>query len=202
MIISIARLVLVLCLAQSKMYQYDHASQLNYDGSTINYIRYSIIIIIKVSHLNQAAVVNYIIIESDSPILRLDTCSASEVRFTCTVNGTEMQWKIDFSRHSDIMARYFSDDMIGDRRDVITNRGTFYTFNLTSTTPLISTMMANVSRDLDGATVICQDGFMDAALQDKMCLHGKAFACYSYRLTAKASYSYCLTSQLIFASYR
>ena len=175
MIISIARLALVLCLAQSKMYQYDHASQLNYDGSTINSIRYSIII--KVSHLNQAAVVNYIIIESDSPILRLDTCSASEVRFTCTVNGTEMQWKIDFSRHSrsDISGRYFSDDMIGDRRDVITNRGTFYTFNLTSTTPLISTMMANVSRDLDGATVICQDGFTDAALEDKMSLHGEAF---------------------------
>ena len=127
--------------------------------------------------------VNYniiIIIESDSPILRLDTCSESEVRFTCTVNRTEMQWKIDFSRHPDILARYFSDDMIGSRRDVITNRATSYTFNLASITPLTSIMTANVSRDLDGATVICQDGFTDAALEDKMSLHGEAF-CMTFR---------------------
>ena len=133
--------------------------------------------IMKVNHLNQAAMVNYIIIESDSPILRLDTCSESEIRFTCTVNRTVMQWKIDFSRHSrsDISVRYFSDDMIESRLDIITNRATFYTFNLTSTTPLTLTMTANVSRDLDGATVICQDGFTDAALEDKMSLHGEPF---------------------------
>ena len=86
-----------------------------------------------------------------------------------------MQWKIDFSRHTDILARYFSDDMIGDtiRRNIFTNRATSYTFNLTSTTPLTSTMTANVSRDLDGATVICQDGFTDAALEDKLSLQGE-----------------------------
>ena len=131
--------------------------------------------IMKVSHLNQTAVANYIIIESDSPILRLDTCSESEVRFICTVNQTEMQWKIDFSRHPrpDIRVRYFSDDVIGSRMVVFTNRATSYTFYLTSTSPLTSTVMANVSRDLDGTTVICQDGFTDAALEDKLSLHGK-----------------------------
>ena len=86
-----------------------------------------------------------------------------------------MQWKVDFSRHSrsDISTRYFSDDVIGSRKEVRTNRATFYTFYLTSTTPLTSTMTANVSRDLDGATVICQDGFTDVALEDKLSLQGK-----------------------------
>lgn len=103
------------------------------------------------------------------------TCSESEVRFTCTVNQTELQWKIDFSRGPDISARYFSDDMIGSRSGVFTNRATSYSFYLISTSPLISIMTANVSRDLDGATVICQDGFTDAALEDKLSLHGEAF---------------------------
>ena len=88
-----------------------------------------------------------------------------------------MQWKIDFSRGPDISARYFSDDMIGSIRGVFTNRATFYSFYLTSTSPLTSTMTANVSRDLDGATVICQDGFTDAALEDKLSLHGDSAFC-------------------------
>ena len=83
-----------------------------------------------------------------------------------------MQWKIDFSRGPEISARYFSDDTIGSTRVVFTNRATSYTFYLTSTTPLTSIMTANVSRDLDGATVICQDGFTDEALEDKLSLHG------------------------------
>jgi hypothetical protein len=67
--------------------------------------------------------------------------------------------------------------MIGNtsRVDAITNRATSYTFYLTSTTPLISTMIANVSRDLAGATVICQDGFTDAALEDRLSLHSETF---------------------------
>ena len=113
----------------------------------------------------------------------MDTCSESEVHFTCTVNRTELQWKIDFSRESDpsindIRERYFSDDVIGRRMVVFTNRATFYTFNVTSTSPLTSTVTANVSRDLDGATVICQDGFTDAALEDKLSLHGETNILY------------------------
>ena len=71
------------------------------------------------------------------------------------------------------MARYFSNDIIGSRRDVVTKRATAYTFNLTSTTPLTSTMTANASRDLNGAIVICQDGFNDAALKDTIIVHGE-----------------------------
>ena len=84
------------------------------------------------------------------------------------------------------MARYFSDDMIGSRRDFITNRATSYTFILVSTTPLISTMTANASRALDGATVICQDGFTDAALENKLSLHDKTVANNSYYYFAYA----------------
>jgi hypothetical protein len=65
--------------------------------------------------------------------------------------------------------------MIGSRWNAVTNRATSYTFYLTSTTPLTSTMIANVSRDLAGATVICQDGFADAALEDRLSLHGETF---------------------------
>ena len=88
---------------------------------------------------------------------------------------------IDFSRHPDDNienVRYFSDDTIGSRMDVVTGRATSYIFYLTSITPLTSTMTANVSRDLDGATVICQDGFTDAALEDKLSLQGETNILY------------------------
>jgi hypothetical protein len=112
----------------------------------------------------------------------------------CTVNETELQWKIDFSKDFDDIqnVRYFSDDMTGitSRLDVVTNRATSYTFYLTSTTPLTSTMIANVSQDLDGGTVICQDGFTDAALEDRMSLRGEtrlSIFLYSYIYTIASS---------------
>ena len=82
------------------------------------------------------------------------------MRFTCTVNQTELQWGIDFSRgpeNSRIILRYFLHDEIGQRSDIIifTNSDTAYTFYLTSTTPLTSTMTTNTSTDLYGATIIC-----------------------------------------------
>ena len=44
-----------------------------------------------------------------SPILRLDTCSESEVNFTCTVNQTELLWEVDFSRGPEIAPiRYYT----------------------------------------------------------------------------------------------
>ena len=122
------------------------------------------------------------------PVLRLDTCSDSEIHFTCTVDQTELQWEIDFSRGpkiSDIFIRYFSSDaIIGSRRDIITNRATAYTFYLTSASPLTSTMTTNTSTDLYGATVTCQDGFTNATFKDKIILHGEAIICMiSCRLT-------------------
>jgi hypothetical protein len=74
--------------------------------------------------------------------------------------------------------------MIGitSRLNAVTKRATSYSFYLISTTPLTSTVTANVSRDLAGATVICQDGFTDAALKDKMSLHGEAFLMIILRL--------------------
>ena len=86
----------------------------------------------------------------------------------------ELRWKIDFLRGPDIEARYFSDDVIGSRSGILTSRATFY---LTSTSPLTSIMTTNVSRDLNGAMVICQDGFMDAALENKLSLHGEKNFC-------------------------
>ena len=134
--ISIAKLELVLCLAQSKIYQY-HASYLSIISSLIIMMALLSNMSGTVYYDNESQpfesgcyMVNYIIIESDSPILILDTCSESEVHFICTINRTEMQWKIDFSRHSrsDISIRYFSDDTVKSRLVVITNRATFYTF--------------------------------------------------------------------------
>ena len=112
-----------------------------------------------------------------NPILKWDTCTGSEIHFTCTTNRTELQWEIDFSRGSEtsgIIERYFSSDMItGSRRDITTNRATTYSFTLISRSPLNSTMTTNASSDLNGAMVTCQDGFTKAALQDTIILHGE-----------------------------
>ena len=97
--------------------------------------------------------------------------------FTCTVNQTELQWEIDFSRgpeNSPIVLRYFSHDEIGQRSDIITNRATAYTFYLTSTSPPTSTMTTNTSTDLYGATITCRDGFTGEALKDIIILLGEA----------------------------
>ena len=105
----------------------------------------------------------------------MDVCSESEVRFTCTVNQTQLQWDINFSRgleNSPVLQRYFSDDNTNEREDVITNRATAYIFYLISTNPLISTMIANVSRDLYGARVICRGGFTEEALKDTVTVLG------------------------------
>ena len=105
----------------------------------------------------------------------MDICSESEVHFTCTVNQTQLQWEIDFSRGpeiSPVLQRYFSDDDTIERVDAITKRATAYTFYLISTIPLISTMTANVSRDLYGARVICQEGFTKEALKDTVTMPG------------------------------
>ena len=71
-----------------------------------------------------------------------------------------------------MLQRYFSDDNTNERRDIITNRATAYIFYLSSKTPLISTMTANVSRDLYGARVICQGGFTEEALEDTATMPG------------------------------
>ena len=111
-----------------------------------------------------------------SPILRLDTCTESEIHFTCTANETELQWEIDFSRGpgtSGIIERYFSSDMItGSRRDITTNRATVYSFTLISTSPLTSTMTTDALSDLNGAMVTCQEGLTEAALKDTLIMRG------------------------------
>lgn len=86
------------------------------------------------------------------PVLRLDTCFESEIQFTCSVDQTELQWEIDFSRGpeiSDIIIRYFlSDTIMGSRRDIITNRATAYTFYLTSASPVMSAMITNIHQQI------------------------------------------------------
>ena len=58
--------------------------------------------------------------------------------------------------------------------DIVTDslRPAAYTFYLVSTSPLISTMSANASKDLYGATVTCRDGFTNAALEDAIIMCG------------------------------
>ena len=94
------------------------------------------------------------------------------------MNQTELQWEIDFLRGPEtasITERYFSSHtIIGSGREITTLRATTYSFNLTSTSPLISTMTTNVPRDLNGAMVTCQDGFTNAALTDIIILRGEA----------------------------
>ena len=98
-----------------------------------------------------------------TPVLRLDVCSESEVSFTCTVNEiSTLRWGIDFlSDHKDIdRVIYLPTDPIGHSL-VATNRGTGvnYHFNLTSKSPLTSTMSTSTPTDLSGATISCSNGY-------------------------------------------
>ena len=96
-----------------------------------------------------------------TPTLRLDVCFESEVSFICTVNETStLGWDIDFLSHQDIdRVVYLPTDPIGHNL-VATNGGTgvVYHFNLTSKSPLTSTMSTSVPADLFGATVSCSEG--------------------------------------------
>ena len=75
------------------------------------------------------------------------------------VNTTVLSWDIDFLSGHDInRVSFFASDSIGRRFSPSTSQGTVYTFNLTSKSPLTSTMTTIASTDLSGATVSCQDG--------------------------------------------
>jgi hypothetical protein len=111
-----------------------------------------------------------------TPVLRLDVCSESEISLTCTVNETStLHWKIDFSS-GQILDRlvYLPTDPIGHQL-VATNRGTGveYHFNLTSKSPLTSTMSTSTPSDLSGATVSCSNGVDNFADKATLVLHGK-----------------------------
>ena len=103
-----------------------------------------------------------------TPILKLDVCSESKALYTCTVNEstTLLYWDIDFlSGHYGIdRILYESTNQVGTKV-LASNRGTgvVYEFNLTSQSPLTSTMTTNMSTDLSGATVSCSNGFQMSA---------------------------------------
>ena len=91
-----------------------------------------------------------------------------------------LHWDIDFLRFSgqdpDInRVVYLPTDPIGHNL-VATNRGTdvVYQFNLTSKSPLTSTMSTSTPTDLSGATVSCSEGQQNlmSANMDRLVLHG------------------------------
>ena len=97
----------------------------------------------------------------------ISSCLGSEVIFTCTVNQTDtIQWEIDFLTIPDInRVGYFQNDPVGQRlqafsEDIVIN------FNLTSKSPLTSTMTTIASPDLYGAKVSCLDGLSSEAQVD------------------------------------
>ena len=74
------------------------------------------------------------------------------------VNTTILSWDIDFLSGSGIdRVAYFSNDQVGFLLSA-SNRGIQYHFNLTSKTPLTSTMTTVASADLHGSTLSCGDG--------------------------------------------
>jgi hypothetical protein len=113
------------------------------------------------------------------PTLRLDVCSESEIRFTCTVNETStLRWGIDFSS-GQVLDRlvYLPADPIGHHLSATNRaRGTghvIYHFNLTSKSPLTSTMSTSTPTDLSGATVSCSNGAQSSANAATLALNGK-----------------------------
>ena len=101
------------------------------------------------------------------PILRLDVCSESQASFTCVVTeSTTLHWDVDFLSGDDInRVTFILSDTIGRELSPM-NRGTgvnVYKFNLTSNSPLTSTMTTNTPTDLAGATISCSNGAQSSA---------------------------------------
>ena len=94
-----------------------------------------------------------------APVLKLDTCSKSTLIFICILqDGNEtLQW--DLSKFNvDIVSDrivYLSSDKIGLELQHIED-GVHIELNLTSRSPLTSTLTANTS-NLYGTTVFCLD---------------------------------------------
>ena len=115
------------------------------------------------------------------PILRVDVCSESEATFTCTVNESiALHWSINFLSGNDIdRVTYLSTYPTGLVYLVANFEGTQssfeYHFNLTSKSPLTSTMITDTPTDLSGATVSCSSGVQLQASTDvaTLGLHGK-----------------------------
>ena len=99
---------------------------------------------------------------------RAYSCPGTEVVFMCVVNTTVLSWDIDFLNSPSIdRIAYFPDDLIGTQLHAAAcGLETRYSFNLTSKSPLTSTMTTIVSTDLYGATISCQDGFASSAYTD------------------------------------
>ena len=114
------------------------------------------------------------------PFLRLDVCSESEVTFTCSVNKSEKLCQdIDFlsGRRIERVA-YLQSDSIGQvQTPTHDHEGTrvAYHFNLTSKSPLTSTMTTSMPTDLSGAAVSCSNRLLSSADEDVagLTLHGK-----------------------------
>ena len=88
--------------------------------------------------------------------------------FTCVVNTTDLSWDIDFLSSCDIdRVAYSSSDPVGFLLRA-TSHGTMYIFNLTSKSPLTSTMTTIASTDLSGTIVSCRDGFASSANMDTL----------------------------------
>ena len=99
---------------------------------------------------------------------RAHSCPGTKIIFTCVVNTTVLSWDIDFLTGDDInRVLFFPSDHIGRQFEISpqTSQGTVYIFNLTSKSPLMSTMTTNASAELSGATVSCQDGYGSANME-------------------------------------
>ena len=98
------------------------------------------------------------------------SCPGDEVVFTCVVNTTVLSWDIEFFGSRDNIDRVHFDinDFIGRQFNVRTSQGPVYIFNLTSKSPLTSTMTTISSTDISGATISCRDGHSSTAHVDTL----------------------------------
>ena len=102
---------------------------------------------------------------------RAYSCPGTEVVFTCVVNTTVLSWDIYFLNGDNFnRVSFYSSDSIGRYRQLSshTSQGTVYTFNLTSKSPLTSTMTTIASTDLSGAMISCRDGITGSFHMDTL----------------------------------
>ena len=88
-----------------------------------------------------------------------------------------LHWEIDFLSNWDIdRVAYLPTDPIGQHL-VATNRGTgvAYHYNLTSKSPLTSTLSTSAPTDLSGAIVSCSNGIQNSADTATLALNGELY---------------------------
>ena len=179
--ISLVTLVVLLSTVSSK-WPYVHSTLLTCGVSCVSF--HQCVTNLVYYYSTSIFVLHAILFIIGGPFLRLDVCSESKVTFTCTVNESEalnLDWEVDFISGQRIEGVTIEQsDSIGQILTAYHGTGVEYHFNLTSKSPLTTTMTTSMPTDLSGATVSCFINDQNLEMT-KLTLPGKLACHMTYR---------------------